>query len=465
MVGSPDYVAPEQIRGEPVDARTDVYALGGVLFRMLAGRVPFQRDTTSARVWAHLNEPPPRLSRFAAGLGAVDAVLARALAKDPADRYATTGELARDAALALGIAAPSPRPEHCAPAAPPARRHAITVSSFAPEPDATCTAIAAPAPLAAAQRRIASRTLVGRDSELAALRAAVQRAAGGDPSLTVVAGEAGIGKSRLVQELARGSHADGALVLTGACLGLSGGDVPYAPIVAALRELAAGPHARVLDELAPEARAELARAVPELAGAATTAPAPGDPGAYAQARLFELLLVLLRRLARETPTLLVVEDLHWADPSTLDFLRTSSRHARDERAASSPRTARTSSHRRHPLQAQFAEIARDRAVLRVELGPLTRAEIARQIAGVLDTAPRRGARRRDLRAHAGQPVLRRGAARDASRGRRRRAARQPARRPARARRRAVRDALQAASAGRLRPRRRPRAARRGRGAR
>jgi tetratricopeptide (TPR) repeat protein len=391
-VGSPDYAAPEQIRGEAVGPATDVYALGCVLFRMLGGRVPFARDTTAARVWAHLHAAPPELSQIAPELLALDAVLARALAKHPADRHRSAGELARDAALALGLAAPPASGEPRAAAAstavpaPAPMGRAITASALAPEPDATCTEIAALGVLVAG-RRIASRTLVGRDTELAALRAALQRARAGDPSLTVVAGEAGIGKSRLVQELASEADRDGMLVLTGACLGLSGGDLPYAPIAAALRALAAGPYANVLDGLEPQARTELARAVPELAGDASTAPAAGEPGRHAQARLFELLLGLLRRLSHATPALLVVEDLHWADPATLDFVRYVVAHARDERIAIVVTYRSDELRRANPLHAQFAELSRDRRVLRIELERLTRAELVRQLAGVLDAAP------------------------------------------------------------------------------
>ncbi|HEV7808845.1 MAG TPA: AAA family ATPase [Solirubrobacteraceae bacterium] len=386
-VGSPDYAAPEQIRGESVGAAADVYALGCVLFRVLAGRVPFQRDTTSARVWAHLHEAPPALSQVAPQHAAVDAVLARAMSKHPALRPASASELVEEVARALGSPLP-PRP-------PPATvSPAVTVTPavrrrpLAPEADPSRTDIAVPGPLAAVGHRIASRTLVGRDTELATLRAAVERASRGVPSLTIVAGEAGIGKSRLVQALTRAARAtDDVLVLEGACLGLSGGDAPYAPIVAALRELAAGPHAGVLDGLAPQARAELARAVPELGAGASTAAVADEPGRYAQARLFELLLGLLRELSQQTATLLVVEDLHWADPSTLDFVRYVVAHARAERVAIVATYRSDELRRRDPRHAQLAELARDRRVQRVELARLTRAEMARQLASVLDAPP------------------------------------------------------------------------------
>src|SRR5918993_540277 len=94
-VGTLDYVAPEQIRGELVDARTDVYALGGVLHFMLTGLPPFERAGEEAKLWAHLHEPPPRPSTLAAVPAGFDAVVAGAMAKDPADRHASAGGLRR----------------------------------------------------------------------------------------------------------------------------------------------------------------------------------------------------------------------------------------------------------------------------------------------------------------------------------------------------------------------------------
>jgi Protein kinase domain len=102
VVGTFDYVSPEQIRGARVDARTDVYALGGVLFTALTGQVPFPRESDEARLWAHLQAEPPRLSERAPNLPPeLDAVIERALAKRPEDRYPSAGDLARAASAAL----------------------------------------------------------------------------------------------------------------------------------------------------------------------------------------------------------------------------------------------------------------------------------------------------------------------------------------------------------------------------
>ncbi len=100
-VGTLGYVAPEQIRGERIDARTDVYALGCVLVHALTGSAPYMRETDEATLWAHLNAPPPTESvppEF-------EGVVARALAKDPSDRYPSAGDLGRAALSAAGRSA------------------------------------------------------------------------------------------------------------------------------------------------------------------------------------------------------------------------------------------------------------------------------------------------------------------------------------------------------------------------
>jgi hypothetical protein len=110
-VGTLGYVAPEQIRGERLDARADVYALGCVLYHALSGTPPYQRDTDEATLWAHLHDDPPSVAAHAPGVPeGFDHVLSRAMAKDPDERYPSAGDLGRAALAAAGRAA-TPGPE------------------------------------------------------------------------------------------------------------------------------------------------------------------------------------------------------------------------------------------------------------------------------------------------------------------------------------------------------------------
>jgi hypothetical protein len=130
-VGTLDYVAPEQIRGDGVDARADVYALGGVLFFLLAAGVPFPREDDEAKLWAHLTEPPPAVSSRAPGVGeAFDGVIRRALAKAPDDRYLSAGDLGR-AAVAAAAGVPVAEPERSVARGAAATAEAPTATMYA----------------------------------------------------------------------------------------------------------------------------------------------------------------------------------------------------------------------------------------------------------------------------------------------------------------------------------------------
>jgi hypothetical protein len=95
-LGTVDYVAPEQAQGQPVDARTDIYGLGCVLFQVLTGEVPYPRNNDVAKIFAHVNDPVPRPTTIAPRLPpALDEVVERAMAKDPDDRYPSAGDLGR----------------------------------------------------------------------------------------------------------------------------------------------------------------------------------------------------------------------------------------------------------------------------------------------------------------------------------------------------------------------------------
>ena len=119
FVGTLDYAAPEQFEGKTLDARTDVYSLGCVLFECLAGHPPFRKEFDAALMYAHLSDAPPKPSAERGDLpDAIDAVVARAMAKSPDDRFQSAGEVARAAGTALGFETG----EHAGPFRPLRRR-------------------------------------------------------------------------------------------------------------------------------------------------------------------------------------------------------------------------------------------------------------------------------------------------------------------------------------------------------
>jgi serine/threonine protein kinase len=167
FVGTIDYIAPEQIRGDGCDARSDVYSLGCVLFHSVSGRVPFDAESGIAKIYAHLNEAPPRASSFTPALpAALDEVVARAMAKDPDARYASAGDFARaaaDASAQTPVAGVTP-----ASATAPARTVAIENVESPPrgQPRRRHTrALAAIAILVAAGAAAAGLALRGSDDQ------------------------------------------------------------------------------------------------------------------------------------------------------------------------------------------------------------------------------------------------------------------------------------------------------------
>src|SRR6185436_14846596 len=161
--------------------------------------------------------------------------------------------------------------------------------------------------------RVSSPVFIGRVEELDQLDRALTRAGSGTPSIMLVGGEAGIGKSRLVAEAVAGAAAQGATVLRGACVDLGGDDgLPFAPIAEALRELVRRLDPGSLAALIDPATLDLARLLPSLGAAAGPAdPRTTAPGELAQTRLFEAFLTLIGRVGSMAPVVLVLEDLHW----------------------------------------------------------------------------------------------------------------------------------------------------------
>jgi tetratricopeptide (TPR) repeat protein len=222
--------------------------------------------------------------------------------------------------------------------------------------------------------RVSSSRLIGRLAELAELEAALADAGDGRPSVAFVAGESGVGKTRMLAELIRRAREAGTLVLAGETVHFGDeGELPYLPLVAALRPLARVGDPALTDSL----RAAVAPLLPGV-----------DPETGAdQGSVFEGLLALLAALGEERPVLLVIEDLHWADRSTRAALAFLARSLTDERALVVASYRPDELLRRHPLRALLAELERAPRARRITLGPLTRDELAEQLADILGASP------------------------------------------------------------------------------
>jgi DNA-binding CsgD family transcriptional regulator len=227
--------------------------------------------------------------------------------------------------------------------------------------------------------RVSSSNFVGRRAELTALEEAWKTSVNDQcAGVVLIAGEAGIGKSRLVAELGA-RLTEPSLVLVGQCFDLADRALPFGPIVQVLRTLHRNLDHATLDAIVGHARDELAALLPELG-------APAREG-IVSAALFEQLLGLFERLSDRIPTLLVLEDLHWADRSTRELF---AYLARSLRCASMVLVGTYRSddlHRRHPLRGLLAELDRSGTVERIDLQPFDLDEVRELIASIRGEEP------------------------------------------------------------------------------
>ena len=232
-----------------------------------------------------------------------------------------------------------------------------------------------------------SPVFVGRREEIASLTALLERAADGEPGFAIVAGEAGVGKTRLVTELTGHATDSGFTVLAGHCVELGAEGLPLAPLIDALRTLARTTARTELAEVLGPARRGLGRLLPEL-----------DPGEAADpaadgvqvAQLLELVLGLLGRLSLRRPLLLVLEDLHWSDQSTRELVAFLIRSLRGVRVVLLATYRSDELNRRHPLRPLIASWDRLRTVQHVELRRFEPGEVAAQLGAILGAEPAAG---------------------------------------------------------------------------
>ena len=230
------------------------------------------------------------------------------------------------------------------------------------------------------ERLIVSPVFVGRAHEIGELTKALGRADGGVPQAFAIGGDAGIGKSRLLEEFFELARQRGAITAVGNCIKTSAESLPYAPLVMILRSLHQSIGAAM--EQAAGERSSLSLLLPELPS--PTSPTPGERRGP---RLLEELALLLGRLAADRTLVIGLEDLHWADASTRDALLYVIRSVSVGRVMLVMTYRADDLHRAHPLRPFMAELERLRTVRRMELPRLQRQEVDEQLAGILNSRP------------------------------------------------------------------------------
>jgi len=277
IVGTPDYMSPEQVTGSPLDQRSDLFSFGILLCELLVGANPFRRDSASETMAAILRDPPNVAGDLPPGL---TFLIRRLLAKAVDARYQSMtdvlADLDRQSAAAL---------------APP------------DEPSET------PIPL------------IGREGEFAELKRAMAEALAGRGSIIMIGGEPGIGKTHLTTAILDEARKRGAFAGIGHCYEGEGAP-PYIPMVEVLEQaIRMAPHASLRVGMGDDAP-EIARLVPELRNIfPDLPPAVQLPPEQQRRFLFNAVRSWLQRTVKVTPAVLVYEDLHWADEPTLLLLQ------------------------------------------------------------------------------------------------------------------------------------------------
>ncbi len=312
VLGTLDYAAPEQLQEASVDRRTDVYALGCLLFHALTGRVPYPRTTDAAKILAHLSGPPPSLADFGPHVPeALANVVIRAMCTEPGGRYDTAADLGRAAADAMEARALSP-----------GGLDTVTIEGDAAVPSRPVTPTPAagtrfPAALASEGR---AGPFVGRAEIIDTLERRYALVKQANPQFVTLCGEPGVGKTRLASEFARRAYAGGATVLYGRSDAES--IVPYQPFISAVQHYLAHYDDAALSEQLDLELGELGRFIPGLQRTVPTLlePLAIEPDAR-RYRLFEAVTRVLAFIAADRPLVLILDDLHWADTSTALLLR------------------------------------------------------------------------------------------------------------------------------------------------
>jgi serine/threonine protein kinase len=294
--GTIAYMAPEQARGERMDARGDLFALGCILYEAITGQPPYPARTRRELIDAH-ERPPVPPSQLASGVPPeLDALALGLLERNPRDRIGHASDVA---AVLADLDAQTPGPE----VAPPAKAYL-----YRPE-------------------------LAGRGALLEAALGPLSGLKQSRGGLALVAGESGIGKTSFVAEVARRAGSNGIRVITSECVAVGvaagrgvrqGGPLyPLARLLQAVGDRCLAEGAALTNRLLGERAKVLAATEPSLRGLPGVAalPEPPDvPGEAARRRLIDAMAETLSAFAHDRPTLVVIDDLQWADDLTLAFL-------------------------------------------------------------------------------------------------------------------------------------------------
>jgi len=367
IVGTVAYVAPEVALGKGVDARSDLYSLGAVLYEAVTGKPPFPGDDSVKIIFSHIHDYPTSPDRLNPKVPYTLAeCIMKLLEKDPEKRYPSAADLHK---VLRDIAEQSLKET-----VPPTQKPILIV----------------PSPRPAGRKEI---QLVDRVEEMNLLREAVDRAVRGEGSLLFLRGEPGIGKTRLTREMGAYARLRGMNVLHGRCPALltMTGIPPYVLWSEVIRDYMQASGPEQLYRVIGFYPAEVSKLVPELRQKLGAVPQSVqiDPE-HERDRLFEAVSQFITNVSKEAPLLVVLDDLQWTDQSSLLLMHYLARGVSRERLLLVGAYRDNEVDEKHPLFRVLAELNRERLLQAVPLKRMSLDDVSEMIKQILeqDDVPR-----------------------------------------------------------------------------
>ncbi|MEM3640937.1 MAG: AAA family ATPase, partial [Candidatus Bathyarchaeia archaeon] len=361
IVGTVAYVAPEIALGKGADAKSDLYSFGAVLYEMVTGKPPFPGEDSVKVIFSHIHDYPVSPSRLNSKVPqTMSDLIMKLLEKEPEKRYQSAAELLevlRDVA------------------------EGFLKEVFVP-PQKPSGVVPAPRPIAAREIQ-----LIDRIEEMTILRDAVDKAVRGEGGLVFLYGEPGIGKTRLSRELGAYARLRGMQVLYGRCPALfrMDGVPPYVIWKEVIKDYLEFCTPEQLYRVIGFYPSEVSKLVPELKQKLGAVPQSLPIGPEQERdRLFEAVSQFITNISKETPLLVILDDLQWTDHSSLLLMHYLARGVYREPVLLLGDYRDTDIDDRHPLSAVLTELNRERLLQSVQLRRISLNDVSEMIKRILE---------------------------------------------------------------------------------
>lgn len=335
IMGTVNYMAPEQALGKELDQRADLYAFGVLMYELTTGQLPFEADNPVAVITQHLHAPvvPPRAKNPDIP-DAIDKLIVQLMAKEPDDRPASARQILKEL-QAPDVLTPGASPEE-------------QLSTL---------------------DRIVRGRMVGREAEFNRAQELWYEAEKGKSQVLLVSGEPGVGKTRLLQEIITQAEVMGAEVVGSASY--AEGGPPYSPFKKMLRDIV--PKAsRTLSDLPATVIADLLALAPELKAHYPDVPTkPKDDPQTELHRLYESFFIFIATLSQKVPLLIYLDDAHWADSGSLGIFRHLARQIGSQPIMLLATYREVELDEDRPLNEVLLDLSRERHTSRIKLNRLT----------------------------------------------------------------------------------------------